>query len=65
MMSMMAMRITLYKRDRIDMGNHRQPTRSSSLLTIKNLLKGRVQLVFLTVIKKVIEMAFGNPIGDK
>ena len=59
------MRITLYKRDRIDMGNHRQATWSSSLLTIKNLLKGRVQLEFLIVIKKVIEMAFGNPIGDK
>ena len=59
-MSMMAMKITLYKHDRIDMGNS-SSTQLIIILTIKNLRKGRVQLVFLFIIKKVTEMAFGNP----
>ena len=52
------MKITLYKRDRIDMGN--SSSTQPIILTVKNLRKGRVQLVFLFIIKKVTEMAFGN-----
>ena len=51
------MKITLYKLDRIDMGNS-SSTQFIIILTIKNLRKGRVQLVFLFIIKKVTEMAF-------
>ena len=57
MMSMVAMKITLYKRNRIDMGNS-SSTQFIIILTIKNLRKGTVQLVFLFIIKKVTEMAF-------
>ena len=59
-MSMMAIKITLYKRDRIDMGKS-SSTQPIIILTIKILRKGRVQLVFLFIIKKVTEMDFGNP----
>ena len=41
---MMAMKITLYKRDRIDMGN--SSSTQPIILTVKNLRKGRYNWYF-------------------